>query len=421
MKIMVFTPYLPHRRVGHGGGVAVRDLLTWLAKTHEVMVVSLIRPGEDELISEVVSLGVKVSPIPFADANSRGLKKLSLLSQRLLAWLRSLRSGYPLYVEKYRQDALTKAAVAAVREFKPDAIQIEYTQLSLWAQALRQDFENRGHKLPRLILNTHELGSLPRERRAARAGNSLARFLASNEAKAWQRLQVDASHWVDTTLCVTAEDQELYEQMGGQNLQTVPLGMDLTKLKADWQPGNLDGRETYLFVGSFGHRPNVLAARLLLDEIWPLFRKRRPAAVLVMAGRGSDDFLNGLISESEQKKQGVEALGFVDDLTPHFRTCRLFVAPLPEGGGIKIKILEAMARGVPIVTTSVGAEGIARPEDNILTIAECGPSFANAMEAEVSNDELSFRKATAGRRHMEAHFSWQAIAERLSKIYAGRI
>jgi len=195
------------------------------------------------------------------------------------------------------------------------------------------------------------------------------------------------------------------------------LGMDLTKIKADWQPGSVDGRETYLFVGSFGHRPNALAAQILLSDIWPRFRRARPDAILVLAGRGSDIFLAGVLSQQEQQYQRIEALGFVDDLAPHFRNCQLFIAPLPEGGGIKIKILEAMARGVPIVTTDVGAEGIVTGDDDILTISSWGPEFADAMLAASLDHDGSRLRATAGRQHMEAHFSWDAITDQLTQLY----
>ncbi len=418
MKIMVFTPYLPHRRVGHGGGVAVRDLIIWLAKKHDLMVVALIRPGEAALVAEVRELGVEVLGIPFADSSVSGLNKIAFFSQRLAAFFRSLRSGYPLYVEKYNRKDLTDVVAKAVQEFQPDAIQIEYLQLSLWARALRQQWSLTDHKWPRLILNTHELGSLPRQRRAARATNFLARSLAQQEAAAWQRLQVDASFWVDTTLCVTPEDQQLFAEMGGRNLVTVPLGMDLSEIRPDWQPGSQDGRETYLFVGSFGHRPNLLAAELLLEVIWPVFRRARPGATLILAGRGSDTFLTQRRTPAAQKEQKIEALGFVDDLAPHFRNCRLFVAPLSEGGGIKIKILEALARGVPVVTTAIGAEGIAHESAEILTISSCDATFAEAMLAEVNDLAKSQRKAAAGRQLMASSFSWEAIAEQLAKIYA---
>ena len=417
MKVMVLTPYLPHRRVGHGGGTAVRDLVTWLARKHEVLVLSLVRPGEENLLAEVEELGVRALGLPFLDQQSDGLSRIEFLSRRLAAFSRSLASGFPFYVEKYADANLARQITAAVRDFQPDAIQIEYLQMATYCRELRQQRDTSGQSAPRLILNSHELGSLPRERRAARADNPLSRWAALREAASWRRLQVAATSWADKTLCVTPEDHALYAAMGGQNLVTMPLGMDLSALEADWQPGTVDGRETHLFVGSFGHRPNVLAAEFLVNQVWPKVAAERPEAHLVLAGRGSDEYLATQVPRAQWADRKVEALGFVDDLTPHFRNCRLFVAPLPEGGGIKIKILEAMARGVPVVTTPVGAEGISTAKDGTLTITACDESFAAAMLRDADDLPGCRGRAAAARQLMESHFSWDSITDRLTDLY----
>ena len=224
MKVMVLTPYLPHARIGHGGGTAVRDLITWLARKHDVMVASLLRPGEESLVAEVTALGAPVAALPFADLRARGLSRANLLVQRSLAVSRTLRSGYPLYVEKYWQPRLVRRLLRIAADFAPDVIQVEYLQLALLCRELKRRRRHLGQRAPRLVLNSHELGSVPRDRRARNATNPAVRLAAQLEARAWRKLQVDATHWADTTLCVTPEDQALYAAMGGRNLITVPPG-----------------------------------------------------------------------------------------------------------------------------------------------------------------------------------------------------
>ena len=416
MKVLVLTPYLPHRRIGHGGGTAVRDLVTWLAKRHDVRVAALVRPGEEGLIGEVEELGVSVAPVMFLDNRAGGPPRPALLSGRILAWIRSLRSGYPWYVEKYWSPGLSRQILSIVEQFAPDAVQIEYLQLALLGRDLRRWRDNRSSSTPRLILNSHELGSLPRERRAARTVNPLAAYGARREARAWRRLQIDATGWVDRTLCVTPEDHALYRDMGGKNLVTVPLGMDLERISFDWSPGP---GHRFLFVGSFNHRPNRLAAGFLVDTIWPTVAKALPDSRLILAGRGSRTFLRQRGREAKWTDLGIRALGFVDDLTGVFRECHLFLAPLPEGGGIKIKILEAMARGIPVVTTPVGAEGITCPEDDAIVIAPCDSQFAAAVLAAAHDTKGSSSRARRARSLMEGKFSWAAIIDKLTDVYTG--
>jgi len=135
----------------------------------------------------------------------------------------------------------------------------------------------------------------------------------------------------------------------------------------------------------------------------------------VLAGRGSDVFLSGLRRQPER----VQALGYVEDLTPLFRECRLFVAPLAEGGGIKIKILEAMARGIPVLTTPIGAEGIVDSAEDALAIAGADATFAEAMIRILAAPEDARGRAERARRIIEQRFSWSAITERLTTLYEG--
>jgi glycosyltransferase involved in cell wall biosynthesis len=416
MKVLVLTPYLPHRRIGHGGGTAVRDLVTWLAKRHEVQVAALVRPGENDLIGEVEELGVSVAPVTFLDNRAGGPARLALLSGRTLAWARSLRSGYPWYVEKYWSRDLSRQILSIAEQFAPDAVQIEYLQLALLGRDLKRWRDNRPSRTPRLVLNSHELGSLPRERRAERTANPLVAYGSRRESRAWRRLQIDATGWADRTLCVTPEDHALYRNMGGKNLVTVPLGMDLERIRPDWSPGP---GHRFLFVGSFNHRPNRLAAEFLVETMWPAVAQALPDSSLILAGRGSRAFLRQRGGEVKWTDLGVQALGFVDDLTGLFRECHLFVAPLPEGGGIKIKILEAMARGIPVVTTPVGAEGITSPEDDAIVIAPYDNQFAAAVLTAAHDPEGSSSRARRARRLMEDRFSWAAIIEKLTAVYEG--
>jgi glycosyltransferase involved in cell wall biosynthesis len=415
VRILVVSPYLPHRRVGHGGGIAVRDLLRWLARRHEVTAACLVRPGEDDLVEDVRRLGVSVAPLPYAARGATGLRRAAFLRERAAAALRAVASGYPLYVEKYWTPALSGALAALVARQQPHAVQFEYLQMALHCRDFRR-LPDRSR--PRLVLNTHELSSLPRERHAQLAVSPLARLAARGEAARWRRLQVAACGWADRTLCVTDQDRELLAAMGGIRLTTVPLGTDIEAVLADWRPE--PGGCRVLFVGSFEHRPNRSGMRAFLAEAWPRIRAAIPGASLDLAGRGSESFLAALGNATAWQARGVTAHGYIDDLAPLFRSCHVFAAHLTEGGGIKIKVLEALARGVPVVATPVAAEGIAGHEQAPPLVAAPGAGFADAVLRVAGDTALAAALADGGRRLIEERFGWGAIVERLSGIYAGQ-
>jgi glycosyltransferase involved in cell wall biosynthesis len=257
------------------------------------------------------------------------------------------------------------------------------------------------------------MGSLPRERRAALTRNPWRRALLRHQAAAWRRLQADASRWADTVFCVTDQDRDLLAACGGRDGVTMPLGVDTDAIRPVWRPV---GPARLLFVGSFGHAPNRSAAEFLVDKIWPRIAQYDPDLSLVLAGGGPRTFLAALAARDER----VTTPGFVRDLDGLYRECRLMAAPLTEGGGIKIKILEAMAAGIPVVTTPIGAEGIADDRDRALWLAEPDEGFARTVQEALADPAEAAARAARARRIIEERFSWTAIAGRLTAQYEGR-
>ena len=141
--------------------------------------------------------------------------------------------------------------------------------------------------------------------------------------------------------------------------------------------------------------------------------RRLPDWELVLAGPGSDTFLAG----RPRPPTRIRATGFVDDLAELLSGCRLFAAPLTEGGGIKIKILEAMARGLPVVTTPIGAEGIVSAADDLVWLAPDGESFARHLLDAALDLEGAARRARQARLYVQKHFSWDAVVLRLEDVY----
>ncbi len=414
MRVMLFTPYLPHQRVGHGGGTAVREMVRQLARLHELHLVPLVRPNEQGLTESTANdLGCHIHPIPFLDTNASGVNLWRLGLSRFRALLRGLVRGYPYYVEKYWSRSLSDHLISLAEEIDPDTIQMEYLQSALLTRDLRKWRDQQladGLRAPSLIASTHELGSTPRERKALRVGNPLLSMALRHQAKAWHRLQRDATHWADHSLCVTDEDRQQLVKDGGIRCLTIPLGMDTDSISPEWNPSS---PPRCLFVGSFSHAPNCVAVQYLIDNVWSKVAKCHGDAVLDIVGRGSTELIqsHGAVPDS------VRAHGFVESLDDFYRRSRLFVAPLPEGGGIKIKILEAMAHGIPVVTTPVGAEGIVGPEDRAIWITPADDSFAATILKALADENECRARAKQARHIMEERFSWTAIVAQLSELY----
>jgi glycosyltransferase involved in cell wall biosynthesis len=168
-------------------------------------------------------------------------------------------------------------------------------------------------------------------------------------------------------------------------------------------------RDGLFFVGGT-HPPNADALAYFIKEIMPLLRARMPDISFTVAGQVNRGVLNGL------DMTGVEFAGFVPDLRPLYDQARVFVAPLRYGAGIKGKILEAMNYGLPVVTTAVGAEGIGLNSGENVMIADTAEAFAEAV-LELYEDEAAWnRLCRGGRRHVEEHFSQDALRNTVDEV-----
>jgi glycosyltransferase involved in cell wall biosynthesis len=179
------------------------------------------------------------------------------------------------------------------------------------------------------------------------------------------------------------------------------------------QPGHPrpDG-DTLLFFGSLGYAPNLDGILHFLDRIWPAVLARRPATRLEIVGPGAPPAL--LARRSAQ----VELIGFVEDLRPRLAGAAAVIAPLRLGGGTRLKILEAMAMGRPVVSTSLGAEGLEVRDGEELLLADEPAEFAGAVVRLLEDPRLGERLGRAARARVEQRYSWRTAAERFERFVA---
>jgi glycosyltransferase involved in cell wall biosynthesis len=166
------------------------------------------------------------------------------------------------------------------------------------------------------------------------------------------------------------------------------------------------------FLASFGHQPNVDAALYFAKEIFPLIRLRLAAAEFVVAGRNPPEALR------HAAVNGISCVGFVDDVPTFYSGVDVVVAPIRYGGGIKIKVLEAMACGRAVVTTSIGAEGIAEFNEGALVVADEPAAFADAVVALLEDEARRTCLGERARQLVERRFSWRRVMDDLDRIYA---
>jgi O-antigen biosynthesis protein len=254
----------------------------------------------------------------------------------------------------------------------------------------------------RIIYDTVDLAFL-RETRRGMIENSKE---ALKEAENFKRTEMYLVKNSDITLVVSLEEKAvLLKEDSFLNIEIVSNIHRITKPHTPFSD-----RKDILFVGGFDHPPNTDAVVFFINEIFPLIKLRLPNLQVYIVGN------NPTKQMEELKSENVIVAGYVPDLAPYFEKCRVFVAPLRYGAGVKGKINQSMSYGLPVVTTSIGAEGIGLIDGVDALIADKPENFAEKVAMIHENEELWNELSINSIENVRTHFSPEVAKEKLKTV-----
>jgi glycosyltransferase involved in cell wall biosynthesis len=226
-----------------------------------------------------------------------------------------------------------------------------------------------------------------------------------------REMEIANARTSDLTFAISeAERQAMLKLDPSLVVKVVP---NIFEVATDSDP-ELASRKDLLFVGGFAHVPNIDAVQWFVEQIWPLIRQQRPNLKFNIAGSAASQ---GVLRLAE--RPGVDVLGFVKDLTPHFRGSRVFVAPLRYGAGVKGKVGQSMAQGLPVVGTRIAAEGMNAINGKDLLVADGPAAFAAAVIRLLDDDPLWLQLRANGKELIRQTQSIETIRIKLGNILNG--
>jgi glycosyltransferase involved in cell wall biosynthesis len=403
LKILIVTPYLPHPRSGHATGAIVFGIVTHLAERHQVTVVSYYDDRERALAAELPKANVEWHLLP----RRRGLHGtifsiLRLAALRMAQILRGIVLWQPYYVSKYRDRRMMKLIEKLVRANSYDVVQFEMTFMAQYARVAQGTTT---------IVHAHDVAYRPAYRRYKRSRNLASKLVHFIEWCQWSSYEPNVARQVSTVLCVTEQDRRLLQWLSDStSVAYLPRGVDIPETIPRYSARE---PKSLLFVGSFNHHPNVDAAEWLCEDIFPQVLRAHPDSKLYIVGPNPPQHLVARGS----RLPGLQILGFVDDLDAVLQRCRVFIAPLRFGGGVKVKILQAMAHGLPVVTTRIGAEGITVGGNNPLLGGESIERLVAHIVMLFEHEDIAAGLSETGRKLVQERYSWDAVAHTLEGIY----
>lgn len=308
--------------------------------------------------------------------------------------------GRPLSAD-VEAGGMRAALLEELEGFHPDVVHVSSGRLA----GLGPDLE--GHPRVLAALDAHHVNIEAK----VQLVTGLRYLLLRREAQNVRRFEATAYRRFDRVTTVTAADRDALLALDPTlRITVIPNGVDLDRFAPI--PDGEGDPSLLVFTGIMRYAPNVTAAQFLAREVLPRVRARRPDARLALVGRDPSPAVRALGG-----LDGVTVTGEVADLRPWITSGRVYVCPMQDGTGIKNKLLEAMACGVPCVATPLAARGIECVEGRDLLLAEGPDALAHAVVRVLDDDDLAERLAKAARSCVVEHHSWSAVAKAYEEVY----
>ena len=386
MNILVVSPFFPYP-LTQGGKITIFNTLKYLSLRHRVSFACLA----EEPISDYGPLRDYCEEIVVVERKPKPVKDL----------LTFLTGDYPYNaVRLHSADfALELKKLLERRTF--DLVQIEFSLMWPYAPIFKG--------IP-LVLDAHNIEYQIIRQNRINCRNPVKKLLYAIEERKLRELEERA--WRECTLCFTVSVNEMAvisSTLENDHKLITMVGVDLARFEFQVKQGH---GTRLLFVGGLNYHPNLDSAQYLLREISPLLRACLPEVKLDIVGQELWR-VAGLIPENS----GVEMHENVPEILSWFRGADLLVVPLRQGAGIRIKILEAMAAGLPVVTTSKGCEGLQVEHGRELLIADDPVAFANEVVRLLGDHGLRRTLAENARSFVAQYYSWETVVERMVNGY----
>jgi len=393
MKILQLCPKVPWPP-DDGGRVAMR-----------VLALSLRQAGADvrTLCLNPRKHHVEPSSLP-EEARDLRLEAVDVdTSVSVAGALRSLVTGTSYNVDRFFSEAFRRRLIEVVREERPEVVLLESLFMVPYVQALRAT--TRAPLVLRSVNVEHEIW----QRLALGESRPARRLYLGHLAHRLRRFELTTLNDVDAIVAVTPEDAATYARLGAR----VPVHLAPVAIATGEYPDRSGEGDplTLVFLGSLDWRPNLEAVEWFLESVWPIVRRSVPLARFHLGGSNPPEGLAGRLLTD-----GVRFLGRVPNACDFLASGAAVVVPLLSGGGMRVKILEAMALGVPVVSTRLGASGIGAADGTEMLLADGPESLGAACISLLLDRDLATTLGIAGRRRVHESFDAEGIGRRLKKF-----
>jgi len=392
LKVLLLTQVLPYPP-DSGPKIKTLNVIKYLAQQHEVTLVSFVR-------------GDQTADVQHLRAYCRSIHTVPMVRNPLRdgwALIRSLFSGQPWMMLRDDVKEMHQLIHRLAAETSFDVVHADQLNMGQYAFPLSG---------PRKVLDTHNALWLLYKRLWQTMGAGPKKWLLGRDWRLLKRYEAWICQIFDHVMAVSEEDQAALQEAAGRPLDitTIPIAVDTDELRPINRPPDADH---ILYMGTMYWPPNIDGVFWFIREVFPLLRSQRPNLIFDVVGARPPQEL----VELSKPETGINVTGYVKDTAPYLEKAGVMIVPLRAGGGMRVKILEALAFSLPVVSTTLGCEGIALEHGRHILLADTPEEFAQAILHLLDNRLLADELGRNGRNQIESIYDYHVACLPLDKIY----
>ncbi len=397
MNILIIYPYLPHEKMFHGSAIRVHNYLKCLSQRNKVFIACFADEKNTKLIAELEPLCEKIFFVPTPNTVSRLWRVFHFLV-----------SGTPNFVKHFKSNELVEKINGLLDDYTIDILHIEFVLLGGYLNLLKLKPSIK------IILNIDEVISRVLNEKW-RSINSFKKVFYYWQYVKIRNYELKICNQTDKIFTITSEEKNYLKSLRPElKISVIPNGVDSSFFKFNKKKINEKTTEqNIVFIGNYKHYPNKEAVLYFYNHIFPEIKLKVPEIIFNIVGANVPSVFEKLVQDP-----CVRLVGEVSDVRYYLKQSNVFVCPIISGGGFRGKVIEAMAWGIPVVSTSLGVAGI-DIKRNIHAFIEDDPaSFSKrVVDLLTGNNNDIDRMVNASREIIEKKYAWPIICQKLENEY----
>jgi len=402
MHILFITEKFPYP-LDSGGKIRTYHILKGLSQEHDVTLITTV--DHDELRQYIPELNKICQQVIVINAPHETTYQLGVKV------LKSLISPIPIVVERHYSQEVARAVQEQFHDSRShfDVVHFDHLDASLYLRDIPSGTF-------RTVLDEHNIVTNQIKTSADAEQNVLKRGYMRLQQKKTYQYEINTCYAMTRNFVCSEKDKAYLLGMAqpgmlhSSHVVTIPNGVDVeyfsdTSWLDDSQEDFSQASRTMIFVGTLDYGPGGAAVRYFCEDILPLIQQNIPDVRFFAVGQNPPTYLKTLADHDSR----IVVTGRVDDIRPYVARSNVFVVPLKSGSGTRLKILDAMAMRIPIVSTSIGAEGLEVRSEEHLLLADTPETFSAAVLRLLEDDNLATRIRDNARRLVQDRYSWTTI------------